>query len=80
MRPTGKLDIAHAAVIFQVLFCAAAISHCRNAESLAESARGRSLWARLQAGTPPAWLEPVGKVGAEARTLPQPFAVFRVKL
>ena len=39
---------------------------------LAEPARGRSLWAQLQAGKPPVWLVPVA--GA------QPFAVYRVKL
>jgi hypothetical protein len=41
-------------------------------DGLAEGARGRSLWARLQAGNAPRWLEPVGEKGA--------FAVWRVKL
>jgi hypothetical protein len=44
----------------------------RPPDGLAEPARGRSLWARLQAGSPPAWLEPV----AQGR----PFQVYRVKL
>jgi hypothetical protein len=39
---------------------------------LAEPALGRSLWARLQAGRAPHWLEPVGEKSA--------FAVWRVKL
>jgi hypothetical protein len=41
-------------------------------DGLAEPARGRSLWARLQAGHVPHWLEPVGEKGA--------VAVWRVKL
>ena len=44
----------------------------RSPDGLAEPARGRSLWARLQADTAPNWLEPVGEKGA--------FAVWRVKL
>jgi hypothetical protein len=44
----------------------------RPPDGLTESARGRSLWAGLQAGTVPNWLEPVGEKGA--------FAVYRVKL
>jgi hypothetical protein len=39
---------------------------------LVEPARGRSLWARLQAGSAPSWLEPVGEKGL--------LAVWRVKL
>lgn len=41
-------------------------------DGLAEPAASRSLWARLQAGTAPNWLEPVGDKG--------PFTVWRVKL
>jgi hypothetical protein len=48
----------------------------RPPNGLAEPARGRSLWARLQAGAPPAWLEPVGQTLNQAR----PFSVYRVKL
>jgi hypothetical protein len=44
----------------------------RPPDGLAEPARGRSLWARLQAGAAPNWLEPVGEKGA--------FTVWRVKL
>jgi hypothetical protein len=44
----------------------------RPPDGLAEPARGRSLWAQLQAGKVPNWLEPVGGKGA--------FTVWRVKL
>jgi hypothetical protein len=49
-----------------------AICGPRPPDSLAEPAKSRSLWAKLAAGTPPAWLEPVA--GAE------PFQIYRVKL
>lgn len=44
----------------------------RPPDGLAEPARGRSLWTRLQAGNAPNWLEPVGERGV--------FSVWRVKL
>ena len=52
----------------------------RPPNGLAEPARGRSLWARLQAGAPPAWLEPVVKAQDQARDQTRPFSVYRVKL
>ena len=44
----------------------------RPPDGLAEPERGQSLWGRLQAGTIPDWLEPVGDLAG-------PFAVYRVK-
>jgi hypothetical protein len=44
----------------------------RPPDGLAEPARGRSLWARLQAGHAPHWLEPIGEKGG--------VAMWRVKL
>jgi hypothetical protein len=44
----------------------------RPPDGLAEAAKSSSLWAKLSAGTPPAWLERVA--GAE------PFQIYRVKL
>jgi hypothetical protein len=49
-----------------------AVCSPRPPDGLAEPARGRSLWARLQTGAAPSWLEPVGDKG--------PFTVWRVKL
>jgi hypothetical protein len=49
-------------------------------DGLVEPARGRSLWARLQAGAPPAWLEPVAQTRGQALDQARPFSVYRVKL
>ena len=49
-----------------------AVCGARPPAGLAEPAKSRSLWAKLVAGAPPAWLEPVA--GAE------PFQIYRVKL
>jgi hypothetical protein len=44
----------------------------RPPDGLAEPAKSRSLWAKLAASAPPAWLEPVGGAG--------PLQIYRVKL
>ena len=54
--PPGEArDIALDAKVNYVVVCGP-----RPPDGLLEPARSRSLWARLQAGTAPDWLEPVG--------------------
>ena len=63
--PEQARDIAREANATYVLICGS-----RPPDGLAEPARSRSLWARLQAGTVPDWLEPL-KTGPV-------FSVYRV--
>jgi hypothetical protein len=52
----------------------------RPPDGLAEPALSRSLWARLQSGSPPAWLEPVAKTASQPQPFQASFQVYRVRL